>query len=146
MRAIPGAVLLIALLIPATASAGTGVCSSDEWDAVCVGDYHRAYGSCADEGAEREGTGVSSPLLTVAGERECHRAANSQGSSESLIVHAAGVEAKWRHYEAESEGFGHQDMCFVNAGGNVGFLHLGYHGVDCPAGSPPEQDWGHLLP
>lgn len=146
MRPLPPILLLLSILLPASATAGTGICSSDEWDAACVGDYQRALGSCADGGAEREGTGVSSPLATVAGERECHRYEASSGASESVIVHVSGIEVKWRRFTAESEEFGHQDECFVGAGGNVGSLHLGHHFVDCPAGAPPGLGWGRMLP
>lgn len=144
MRAILGVLLLLAALLPATASAGYGWCPGDEAANVCVGDQQHGDETCEGERSTRyTGVAVETPgetRLYVFGFEDCGSdGAYGPWHQQGVLVYGwieagPGVPIPVLVWYEWSDG--PASGCSFWPGSTW----------DCPAGAPPNPGWGDLVP
>lgn len=156
MRALLPIVLLAlaSLALPAASAGADGDCHMTDVGLVCVGDYSWTEGDdCESDSLHEEGTGVWAETVVghvaASGFSYCNVYGGYGYWEEGVRVRAdtepVFLEVSWNKWTFE-EFDGPNDL----GGCSTWVYYVGpaygyYQNVYCPAGDPPEQDWGHLV-
>ena len=154
MRIILFALIAFTLFAPPASAGAQGDCNSTDVGLVCVGDYSWTEGDegCSGDSVHEDGSGVWAETVaghaSASGFTYCNvyydSAYHESGIRARVDADAAFLEVSWNewYYDDPTQ---HLEGCSFWVY-YVGPLYGYYNNVGCPAGDPPSQPWGDLMP